>query len=507
VSLELRIRSRARALIAILPVLLAFVPAGDVRCDPIRGQGSFEFFVDIASLPSGGREAIQLIQISVPTKELRYVEKSGSFAAEVRFSIKLTSGGKVFHQKLFQMRDTRDKMPAVKDLSSFLCHIDSCAVEPGAYRLTVKVEDLQRRKHTLLGILRRSYVSSELKDAAVEVRPFPAGGIALADPILVWESDGGGRFIPNPMQIYGLRKDTLSVYVQATVPETAPADSLDVRILLSRDTGEQMEEAFFRVPVKERRITFLRMTDLAAFPSGAYRLTVETSSPGGLFASAGKDFVVVWELVNWQKPLRDIALEARLVLSNKQYEEFTGMDLGEQEAFMRAFWKKLDPTPQTAANETFDKFIARVRSADAQFGSAERGALTDRGYIYIRFGRPDDIVNQPLPQSRDDLYEGLDKIISEYKIISDGIMTEKSVKDVRPIIISPEKQRATRGTVGSDTGSFEVWTYGFKGDPLLPGDAGMTVDQGLRFLFVDKDGYGAYRLVGSSEDMRGDSRD
>jgi GWxTD domain-containing protein len=268
-----------------------------------------------------------------------------------------------------------------------------------------------------------------------------------------------------------------------------------------------MEEARFRIPVRGTRSAFLRMMDLAAYPSGSYRLTVETSGPGGLFADTGKDFTVVWELVNWQKPLRDIVLEARLVLSGRQFDEFSRMDLGEQEIFMRDFWKKLDPTPQTAANETFDKFVARVRYADAQFGTYERGALTDRGYIFIRFGLPDDIINQPLPQTRDDLYEGLDKIITEYKIVSDGIMTEKSVKDVRPIIISPEKQRATRGTVGGDTGAFEVWTYGFKGNPLLPDDAGMTVDQGLRFLFVDKDGYGSYRLVGSSENMTGDARD
>ena len=88
---------------------------------------------------------------------MRYVEKAGSFVAEVRFSISLSSGDTVVYRKLFQMKDSRDAMPRVKDLSSFICHIDSCAVDPGAYRLTVKVEDLQRRKRTLLGILRRMH--------------------------------------------------------------------------------------------------------------------------------------------------------------------------------------------------------------------------------------------------------------------------------------------------------------------------------------------------------------
>jgi hypothetical protein len=55
--------------------------------------------------------------------------------------------------------------------------------------------------------------------------------------------------------------------------------------------------------------------------------------------------------------------------------------------------------------------------------------------------------------------------------------------------------------VGSDVGSFEVWGYNVRGDPILVDDKGMTVAQGLRFLFLDKDGIGAYHLVGSSEDM------
>jgi GWxTD domain-containing protein len=506
VSLGLRIRSRARALVAILPVLLALISAGEGRCDPMRGQGNFEFFVDIASLPAGGGGTIQLLQIAVPTKELRYVEKAGSFFAEVRFSIDLSSGGKVVCKKLFQMKDSRDAMPRVKDLSSFLCHIDSLAVDPGAYRLTVKVEDLNRRKGTLLGILRRTYYSSTVKDAAFEVRPFPENGIALADPILVWEFDRGGRLIPNPMQIYGLRKDTLGVFVQASMPETAAADSLDVRLALTKDTGEAMEEASFKVPVTGDRSAFLRTVDLTAYSAGAYRLTVEARAPGGLFAASSKDFSVAWELVNWQKPARDLMFEGRLLLGDREFDDFARMSLGEQEAFMKGFWKKLDPTPQTAVNEAFERFTSRVRYADAHFGAFERGALTERGFTYIRYGPPDEIIQKPLPQGRDDLYEGIEKIVDEYKIMLDGIMTQP-VKDQRPLIISPEAKRATRGSVGNDVGSFEIWNYSFKGDPLLPEDSGMTTKQGLRFLFLDKDGVGDYRLIGTSENMSGEERD
>jgi len=158
-------------------------------------------------------------------------------------------------------------------------------------------------------------------------------------------------------------------------------------------------------------------------------------------------------------------------------------------------------------NETFEKFTSRLRYADAHFGSFERGALTDRGFTYIQFGPPDDVIHKPLPQGRDDLYEGIDKIIDEYKIIVEGITTTKSMKDPRPLILSPEKQSTTTGSVGNDTGAFEIWDYSIKGDPLLPGDRGMTVERGLRFMFLDKDGIGDYRLVGTSESMWGDDKD
>ena len=305
------------------------------------------------------------------------------------------------------------------------------------------------------------------------------------------------------MQIYGLRKDTLSVYVLAVLQDTTKADSLAVHFALNKETGEAMGDELFKVPISQKRCAFIKNVDLASYTAGSYHLTVEARSGNAPYASTGKDFNVAWELINWQKPMRDVLVEARILLRDKEFERFKEMNLGEQEAYMKSFWKKLDPTPQTAVNEIYEKFMARVKYADSHFGSFERGALTDRGTTYIRLGPPDEIIHQPLPGNREDLYEGIEKVMTDYKMIADGILSNKQVIDRRPLIISPERQRATRGSVGDDVGSFEVWSYNFKGDPILPDDAGMTVKQGLRFLFLDQDGIGAYHLVGTSEDMSG----
>jgi GWxTD domain-containing protein len=485
-----------------LSAALLVLAAVGARGDALRGDGDFEFYLDIASLPAGGNGVIQLLQIAIPTKELKYVEKDGTYVADVRFTLNLRSEEQTVYKKTFQMRDSREAAPTVKDLSSFLYAVDSCVVDPGLYRLTVKVEDLQRRKKSLLGLLHRTYLASQVKDAVLEIPAYAADRIELGDPILVWSYDAKKRFIPNPMQVYGLRKDTLTVLVNALLPPSSSADSLTVHLSLNKERGEVMADEVFAVPVLADRSSFARSFDLATYPAGDYSVAVEVQAEGGQYASASKEFNVAWELLNWQKPMRDILVEARILLRDKEYETFEQMTLGEQESFMKGFWKKVDPTPQTAVNETYEKFVSRVRYADAHFGLFERGALSDRGYIFIRLGQPDEVIRKPVPKDRGDLYEGIEKIEDEYKIFVDGSSSRPGVlSTLRPPIYSPEKKRALRGLVGGDAGSFEIWTYNIKGDPLLAEDKGMTVRQGMRFLFVDKDGFGDYRLLGTSEEI------
>lgn len=63
----------------------------------------------------------------------------------------------------------------------------------------------------------------------------------------------------------------------------------------------------------------------------------------------------------------------------------------DQEAidFIDLFWVRRDPTPQTAKNEFRDEFNARVRFSDAKFADrGRRGAMTDRGRVFITLGNP-----------------------------------------------------------------------------------------------------------------------
>jgi GWxTD domain-containing protein len=59
------------------------------------------------------------------------------------------------------------------------------------------------------------------------------------------------------------------------------------------------------------------------------------------------------------------------------------------QAFIDLFWARRDPTPGTPQNEYREQFEQRVAAADKSFPQASvRGAMTDRGHVFIILGNP-----------------------------------------------------------------------------------------------------------------------
>jgi GWxTD domain-containing protein len=71
----------------------------------------------------------------------------------------------------------------------------------------------------------------------------------------------------------------------------------------------------------------------------------------------------------------------------KEYATFTTN--AERASFIEAFWKQLDPTPTTDANELRSEFERRLAFAEANFATPKQpGQFTDRGAIFTFLGPP-----------------------------------------------------------------------------------------------------------------------
>jgi GWxTD domain-containing protein len=67
----------------------------------------------------------------------------------------------------------------------------------------------------------------------------------------------------------------------------------------------------------------------------------------------------------------------------------------ERDNFIEAFWARRDPTPDTVENEYKEEHYARIAYANEHFAAGIPGWKSDRGRIYIMYGKPDEIDSHP----------------------------------------------------------------------------------------------------------------
>lgn len=79
----------------------------------------------------------------------------------------------------------------------------------------------------------------------------------------------------------------------------------------------------------------------------------------------------------------------------------------ERENFIANFWARRDPNPDTEENEFKEEYFERIAYANEHYASGIPGWKTDRGRIYITWGKPDGIESHPSGGSYDrPSYEG-----------------------------------------------------------------------------------------------------
>jgi GWxTD domain-containing protein len=67
----------------------------------------------------------------------------------------------------------------------------------------------------------------------------------------------------------------------------------------------------------------------------------------------------------------------------------------ERDNFIEAFWQRRDPTPDTEENEFKEEHYRRIAYANEHFAAGVPGWKTDRGRIYIVYGKPDETDSHP----------------------------------------------------------------------------------------------------------------
>jgi GWxTD domain-containing protein len=92
-------------------------------------------------------------------------------------------------------------------------------------------------------------------------------------------------------------------------------------------------------------------------------------------------------------------MEVPDIVTDQEREAFRKLSSDtEREQFVEQFWLRRDPTPGTPGNEFREEYYRRIATANERFTSQGGGPgwKTDRGRIYIRYGRPDEVETHSL---------------------------------------------------------------------------------------------------------------
>ena len=84
------------------------------------------------------------------------------------------------------------------------------------------------------------------------------------------------------------------------------------------------------------------------------------------------------------------------IITDEEKKAFKALTTDEErENFIENFWRRRDPNPDTEENEFREQYYERIAYANEHFTSGMPGWKSDRGRIYIAWGKPDSVESHP----------------------------------------------------------------------------------------------------------------
>jgi GWxTD domain-containing protein len=94
--------------------------------------------------------------------------------------------------------------------------------------------------------------------------------------------------------------------------------------------------------------------------------------------------------------------DVRWIITDEEQKAFKSLANDEErDQFIEQFWLRRNPNPDSNENEFKDEHYARIAYANEHFAAGKPGWMTDRGHIYIAYGKPDSTDSHPSGGSYD----------------------------------------------------------------------------------------------------------
>jgi GWxTD domain-containing protein len=88
--------------------------------------------------------------------------------------------------------------------------------------------------------------------------------------------------------------------------------------------------------------------------------------------------------------------DVRWIITDQEMKAFKSLSNDEErDAFIEQFWQRRNPDPESPENTFRDENYRRIAYSNEHFAAGKPGWMTDRGHMYIAYGKPDSIDSHP----------------------------------------------------------------------------------------------------------------
>jgi GWxTD domain-containing protein len=453
--------------------------------------GDIRFHARATAFRHGSSEGRAEFAIRIPYREVKFVPKADTlFEGHLRVTVEMwdAAGKRAAYRQQEAHVQVTDRTVGADSLLGEIYKLGLTA-RSGKYRYRVLVEDMNVARMGLVYKMknqkRQGKVEGEVDVGAWLFRNPSLSGIEPAWEISPVKPEAAFRkgpydVYPHPSGYYGLFRDPIAAYYEIYDEPPPPGGrSYWVRSFLVGSEGDTIPEGQDSLHVVEGtawpHAIFIDASTLAA---GHYRLVLEIRREGERPAAlSSTPFDILWSEDSWRAEAADFYdVAAGVLLASGDASDFRELSMGEKEVRIERAWRESDPSPETAENEARLEFRRRVALANSRYTIYTPGMFSDRGRVYIRYGEPDDVKVERLPVGEKTLGYAIGNSIPQQS--KDALTKSGSgVADFRP---------------------YEIWTYDMRGHEVKPRYGLNEITSGMKFVFVDEQGYGEYTLRYSS---------
>ena len=337
------------------------------------------FYYDIVALPGDSLQTKVDVFIWVRNNQLQFLKTDSVFTAHYQVNLDAA----VNEKKSVLTRDTTLTIVAKTYLNTISRQKDHLTHFP----LKLKPQDYVFKMRVLDLNSNLSLHQEEKKT----VPAFTPGKLAMGDLMIVRTSNASeilerGIVSPNQVPI----QDTLYIYTQIIAPKDSKEVTLDVSLVPENDDTDYALTK--KIPIKASpEALFLRL-NRSNMVSGKNNLLLKITA-GKQSVEQRKILVLTGQNNAYEgRSLDNMINQLAYIADGKVIDQMKKAKGEQKEQLFEDYWRRHNPTPDAKENPLFAEYYDRVEYANEHFGFVKTmGWQTDRGRVYIIYGKPDDI--------------------------------------------------------------------------------------------------------------------